>query len=60
MSAKYVFGPIASRRLGLSLGVDLVTRKTCTQDCPYCEAGWTTNLTLERKEYVPAAAVKAE
>lgn len=60
MNAKYVFGPIASRRLGVSLGVDLVTRKTCTQDCPYCEAGWTTNLTLERKEYVPAEAVKNE
>lgn len=60
MNTKYVFGPIASRRLGISLGVDLVTRKTCTQDCPYCEAGWTTNLTLERKEYVPAEAVKNE
>lgn len=60
MSAKYVFGPVASRRLGASLGVDLVTRKTCTQDCPYCEAGWTTDLTLERKEYVPVDAVKKE
>lgn len=60
MALKYVFGPVGSRRLGVSLGVDLVTRKTCSQDCPYCEAGLTTCLTLERKEYVPAAEVKAE
>jgi len=60
MSSKYVFGPIASRRLGVSLGVDLVNRKTCTQDCPYCEAGWTTNLTLQRAEYVPVEEVIAE
>ncbi|MDD4817885.1 MAG: radical SAM protein [Victivallaceae bacterium] len=60
MNHKYVFGPIGSRRLGVSLGVDLVPAKTCTQDCPYCEAGWTTNLTLERREYVPFNAVAAE
>lgn len=60
MNHKYVFGPIGSRRLGISLGVDLVTAKTCTQNCPYCEAGWTTELTLERREYVPFSAVTAE
>ncbi|MEA4862534.1 MAG: radical SAM protein [Victivallaceae bacterium] len=60
MALKYVFGPVGSRRLGVSLGVDLVTRKTCSQNCPYCEAGLTTLLTLERREYVPAAEVEAE
>ena len=49
----YVFGPIASRRLGVSLGVDLVRPKTCPLDCVYCEAGATTQLTTERREYVP-------
>ena len=57
---KYVFGPIASRRLGISLGVDLVPAKTCSLDCIYCEAKATTCLTVERKEYVPVDAVTAE
>ena len=56
----YVFGPIASRRLGVSLGIDLVRPKTCPLDCVYCEAGATTNLTLERREYVPVDAVLEE
>lgn len=60
MNRKYVFGPVASRRLGLSLGVDLVTPKTCSLDCIYCEAKATTCHTLERKEYVPVDAVIAE
>jgi len=49
---KYLFGPVPSRRLGMSLGVDLVPRKVCSLDCVYCEAGKTTRLTLERKEYI--------
>ncbi len=49
---RYIFGPVLSRRLGLSLGVDLVEHKTCTLNCVYCECGRTTNLTLLRKEYV--------
>lgn len=49
---KYIFGPVPSRRLGLSLGVDLVPPKICTIDCVYCECGKTTKLTLERKEYI--------
>jgi len=60
MIRRYVFGPVASRRLGVSLGVDLVTPKTCSLDCIYCEAKATTNLTLERREYVPVDAVIAE
>lgn len=60
MIRRYVFGPVASRRLGVSLGVDLVTPKTCSLDCIYCEAKATTNLTLERREYVPVDAVIGE
>ena len=60
MIRKYVFGPVASRRLGVSLGVDLVRPKTCSLDCIYCEAKATTELTLERREYVPVDEVIAE
>lgn len=49
---KYLFGPVPSRRLGISLGVDLVPHKVCSLNCVYCEVGRTTNLTIERKEYV--------
>ncbi len=52
MIRKYVFGPVASRRLGVSLGVDLVPAKTCCQDCIYCEAKATTCHTIERRSYV--------
>ena len=57
---KYLFGPVPSRRLGMSLGVDLVTHKICSLDCIYCECGRTTELTLDRKEYVPHDAVIGE
>ncbi len=49
---KYLFGPVPSRRLGMSLGVDLVPRKVCSLDCVYCEVGKTTKLTIKRKEYI--------
>lgn len=57
---RYLFGPLYSRRLGRSLGVDLVPAKTCTADCSYCEVGLTTCRTLERQEYVPVTEVIAE
>lgn len=50
---KYLFGPVPSRRLGISLGVNLVPYKVCSLNCIYCEVGRTTNLTIERKEYIP-------
>ena len=56
----YVFGPVPSRRLGRSLGVDLVPFKTCTYDCIYCQLGQTTNKTLQRREWVPLGDVAAE
>ena len=49
---KHLFGPVPSRRLGMSLGVDLVPHKVCSLNCVYCECGASTNLTTERKEYV--------
>jgi len=50
---KYLFGPVPSRRLGMSLGVDLVPKKVCSLDCVYCEVGKTSLLSTTRKEYVP-------
>jgi wyosine [tRNA(Phe)-imidazoG37] synthetase (radical SAM superfamily) len=57
---KTLFGPVPSRRLGVSLGVDLVHHKTCSLDCVYCECGATTHLTTKRKEYVSVERVKDE
>ncbi len=57
---KHLFGPVPSRRLGMSLGIDLVPAKVCSLNCVYCEVGKTTNLTMERKEYVPYDEVIAE
>lgn len=55
--ARHVFGPVPSRRLGRSLGVDLVPFKTCSFDCIYCQLGRTNCKTVERKEWVPTDAV---
>lgn len=55
-----IFGPVQSRRLGVSLGVDMVRSKTCSLNCVYCECGATTTLTLERREYSPADTIIAE
>ena len=49
----YIFGPVPSRRLGLSLGVDLIPHKTCTYDCLYCEVGRTTNKTITSGPFAP-------
>ena len=55
-----IFGPVPSRRLGFSLGVDLVPFKTCTLDCIYCQLAQTTCKTVERKEYVSSSKILAE
>ncbi|MFH1079182.1 MAG: radical SAM protein [Pseudomonadota bacterium] len=57
---KHVYGPVLSRRMGRSLGVDLVPFKTCTYDCVYCHLGHTTNKTIERKGYVAVDDLLAE
>ncbi len=56
----YVFGPVPSRRLGMSLGVDLIPAKTCTFDCLYCEVGRTTSKTLKPGPFVPFRKVVDE
>lgn len=57
---KYLFGPVPSRRLGMSLGLDLVPKKVCSLNCIYCEVGLTTNLTTERREYIAIAKLTTE
>ncbi len=57
---EHIFGPVLSRRLGFSLGVDLVPFKTCSLDCIYCQAGKTTHKTIERKSYVSLESVIPE
>lgn len=60
MTYDHLFGPVPSRRLGMSLGVDLVPKKVCSLNCVYCEVGRTTELTLDRKEYSLSKKIKAE
>ena len=57
---KYFYGPVPSRRLGRSYGVDIVPFKVCTLDCVYCQLGKTTDRTIERKDYGPIEPVLAE
>ncbi len=57
MSKRVVYGPVPSRRLGRSLGVDLVPYKICSYDCIYCQIGRTPSPTIERKAYVGADKV---
>ena len=60
LQRKYTFGPVPSRRLGLSLGVDVIPKKLCSLDCVYCEVGVTDKRGLARKEYLPANEILAE
>jgi wyosine [tRNA(Phe)-imidazoG37] synthetase (radical SAM superfamily) len=57
---KYVFGPVPSRRLGKSLGIDPVPLKTCNWNCVYCQLGRTRPLTNLRREYTPRLDILAE
>jgi wyosine [tRNA(Phe)-imidazoG37] synthetase (radical SAM superfamily) len=56
----HLYGPVPSRRLGLSCGIDIVPFKVCTLNCVYCQLGKTTRTTTERKKYVPIEPVLAE
>lgn len=56
----YLFGPVPSRRLGRSLGVDLIPFKSCPYDCIYCQLGRTRDKTTERRDWVPIEEVLAE
>lgn len=55
-----IFGPVPSRRLGRSLGIDVIPPKTCTYDCLYCESGRTTCLSVSRKTFVDPDVVMAD
>ncbi len=57
---KYVFGPVPSRRLGQSLGIDPVPLKTCNWNCVYCQLGRSKPLVNERREYFPRQDILAE
>jgi wyosine [tRNA(Phe)-imidazoG37] synthetase (radical SAM superfamily) len=57
LNYKYLFGPVPSRRLGISLGVDVVPYKVCSLGCIYCECGETTEYTLERKSFFKASEI---
>ncbi|MCX6557418.1 MAG: radical SAM protein [Candidatus Aminicenantes bacterium] len=57
---RFVFGPVPSRRLGISLGLDVIPFKTCSLDCLYCECGPTTRLTIERQSFFPKKQLLAE
>lgn len=53
----YVYGPVSSRRLGLSLGLNIVPKKTCTLNCIYCQCGRTTKITLRRRSFFPIGEI---
>jgi len=48
---KFVFGPVPSRRLGFSLGIDIIPQKYCSFDCIYCQIGKTTNKEIKRESF---------
>lgn len=54
---RLIYGPVPSRRLGFSLGVDIIPYKVCSYNCIYCQLGKTTNKTLRRRSYVNPASV---
>lgn len=60
MKTKYTYGPVPSRRLRFSLGIDLIPFKNCSFDCIYCQLGKTTNKTTKRKEYLPTEEILKE
>ena len=60
MRPSAIFGPVASSRLGRSLGLDLLGAKVCSYDCLYCEVGATVDKTLTRRPYVPAEELLRE
>src|SRR6056297_81187 len=57
---KYIYGPVPSRRLGLSLGVSPIPSRTCNYSCIYCQLGRTKHLTNERKNFFSVDDIIAE
>ena len=60
MRRGYVYGPVPSRRLGLSLGIDIVPAKVCTLDCVYCQIGRTTERSTDRRDFFDVREVLSE
>jgi len=60
MGNRTIYGPVPSRRLGYSLGIDPIPYKTCSFDCIYCQLGRTTKKTIRRREYIPTSKVIGE
>ncbi len=56
----FIYGPVPSRRLGFSLGIDIIPFKTCSLDCIYCQLGLTARKTIRRKEYFSSARILAQ
>lgn len=57
---RYIFGPVPSRRLGISLGVSPIPKKTCNYSCIYCQLGRTDKLTNKRESFFPPEDIIAE
>jgi wyosine [tRNA(Phe)-imidazoG37] synthetase (radical SAM superfamily) len=57
---RFVYGPVPSRRLGLSLGVDILPFKTCTLDCVYCQLGRTGRTSVRRRSFFPPRDILAQ
>jgi wyosine [tRNA(Phe)-imidazoG37] synthetase (radical SAM superfamily) len=57
---KFIYGPVPSRRLGYSLGVDLLPYKTCSLDCIYCQLGASSRKTVRRKEFIDPAIILSQ
>ena len=57
---EFLFGPVPSRRLGLSLGINVIPYKICSYNCVYCEAGKTTKLTVERESFFDPSKIERE
>lgn len=57
---KYIYGPVPSRRLGISLGVSPIPKKTCNYSCIYCQLGRTDHMTNTRKMFFPVEDILAE
>ena len=55
-----LYGPVPSRRLGFSLGVDFIPFKTCSLDCIYCQLGHVSEKTVTRKKFIPASEILSQ
>ncbi len=60
MADNLIYGPVPSRRLGFSLGVDLVPYKVCSYNCIYCQIGTTSETTIDRKKYVSSEIILSQ